>query len=66
LDSKSPEDKRREDRLMTSVDRINEMFGKGTLFFGAQGTEQTWRGASDHCSPGYTVSWNELPVARAK
>jgi len=66
MDSKSPEDKRRGDRLMISVDRINETFGKGTLFFGAQGTEQTWRGASDHCSPSYTVSWNELPVARAR
>ena len=66
LDEKNPEDRKRDDKLMESVDRINQSFGKGTLFFGSQGTNQKWRGASEHCSPNYTLNFAELPVVKAK
>ena len=66
LDGKQPNDRKREDGLMQSVDCINRAFGKGTLFFGSQGIGQQWRGASDYCSPNYTLNFAELPVAKAK
>ena len=66
LDDKKPEDRKRDDQLMESVDRINRHFGKGTLFFSSQGTDQKWRGASEHCSPNYTLHFTDLPVAKAK
>jgi len=65
-DGKSPEDQQRDDTLMNTVDRINRSFGKGTMLFGSQGVEQKWRGASEHCSPNYTVSFCDLPVVKAK
>ena len=66
LDGKNPADRKRDDQLMESVDRINRQFGKGTLLFGSQGTHQKWRGASEHCSPNYTLNFAELPVVKAK
>ncbi|GHT17492.1 umuC protein [Planctomycetales bacterium] len=66
FDDKLPEERDREGRLMNSVDQINRLMGKGKLFFGSQGTNLNWRGASDHCSPGYTTYWSDLPVAKAK
>ena len=66
LDDKNPEDRKRDDRLMESVDRINRQFGKGTVVFGSQGTDQRWRSASDHCSPNYTLRFDDLPIVKAK
>ena len=66
LDDKNPNDRERDEQLMSSLDRINRTFGKGTLFFGSQGTQQQWRGASEHCSPNYTLNFDELPVAKAR
>jgi DNA polymerase V len=66
LDNKTPEKRDQEERLMESVDHINQTMGKGKLFFCSQGTKQYWHGASEHRSPGYTVNWNELPIVKAK
>lgn len=66
LDDKNPEERERDERLMESLDRINRHFGKGTVTFGAQGTDQRWRGASEHSSPNYTLRFEELPIAKAK
>jgi DNA polymerase V len=62
----TPEEQERENRLMESIDQINRVLGKDTLFFGSQGTQRGWHGASEHRSPGYTVNWKEIPVVRAK
>jgi len=66
LSGKNPEEQKRDDTLMDTVDRINRSFGKDTLVFGSQGTEQKWRGASDHCSPNYTLDIAGFPVVKAK
>jgi len=66
LDGKNPSDRKREDSLMESVDRINQVFGRETLFFGSQGIQRQWRSASDHCSPNYTLHFTDLPVAKAR
>ncbi|MCL2711362.1 MAG: DUF4113 domain-containing protein [Planctomycetaceae bacterium] len=66
LGGKNPEEQKRDDTLMNTVDRINRSFGKDTLVFGSQGVEQKWRGASDHCSPNYTLDIAGFPVVKAK
>lgn len=48
-------------------DRINRLFGTGTLKFGSQGTaDPPWRGASEHSSPNYTLRFGDLPIVKAK
>ena len=66
MGGKYPEEQKRDETLMDTVDRINRSFGKGTMTFGSQGVEQKWRGASEHCSPNYTIHFSELPVVKAK
>jgi DNA polymerase V len=66
MDDKNPADREQDEHLMVSVDRINRVFGKGTVFFSSQGTDQKWLGASEHCSPNYTLSFAELPVVKAR
>jgi DNA polymerase V len=66
MGGKNPDDQQRDDTLMETVDQINRSFGKGTMVFGSQGVEQKWRGASEHCSPNYTLHFAELPVVKAK
>jgi len=66
LDAKNPTARKRDDQLMESVDRINRLCGKGTVFFGSQGIDQKWHSASEYCSPNYTLHFAELPVVKAK
>jgi DNA polymerase V len=66
MGGKNPDEQQRDDMLMETVDQINRSFGKGTMTFGSQGTEQKWRGASEHCSPNYTISFGDLPLVKAK
>jgi len=66
LGGKNLDNQQRDDTLMNTVDQINRSFGKGTVLFGSQGVEQKWRGASEHCSPNYTISFDDLPVVKAK
>ena len=66
MGSKNPAEQERDDTLMKTIDSINRSFGRGTMMFGSQGTEQKWRGASEHCSPNYTINFHDLPIAKAK
>ena len=66
LDNKPPAERSRDEQLMESLDRINQTFGKGTVFFSSQGVNQKWRSASEHCSPNYTLNFAELPVVKAR
>ena len=51
---------RHADRLMATVDRINEDLGPDTLFFGAEGINREWKMRCGSRSPRYTTQWNEL------
>jgi DNA polymerase V len=43
-----------------AVDAINRQYGKGTLFYAAEGTKKPWQMKSEKRSQRYTTSWNEL------
>jgi DNA polymerase V len=52
----------RQDRrdLMRVMDRINALYGRGTLKSGAEGLNPRWRTKREHQSPAYTTCWAEL------
>jgi DNA polymerase V len=45
---------------MQAVDVINTVWGKDTLFFGAQGLTRTWQMKQERRSLRSTTRWNEL------
>ncbi len=53
-------DSPREDTLMETLDRINNIEGKGALKFAACGIDPFWRMACQLKSPSYTTRWSEL------
>lgn len=56
---------RKEDqRLMKTIDQLNEKPGKGTVFSGNEGTNQTWRMKSAFHSPRYSTNWKEIPIVK--
>jgi len=54
----------RDKRLCAALDRLNSRFGKGTVFFGAEGVAREWRPNANFVSPCYTTDWDSLPCAR--
>jgi DNA polymerase V len=50
-------------RLMQVMDRINAVWGRGTLHSAAEGVNRTWAMKREKKSPAYTTRWDQLPVA---
>ncbi len=50
-------------QLMAVMDRINAMWGRGTLRSAATGVAKTWAMKREKMSPQYTTHWGQLPVA---
>ena len=50
-------------RLMETMDRINAIWGRGTLRSAAEGIDKRWRMKRERISPGYTTRWDQLPCA---
>ena len=51
--------------LMKTMDRINSLWGRGTLRSAAEGTAKAWKMKRERMSPRYTTAWNELLRVRA-
>lgn len=51
---------KKEKKLMSAMDRLNQEFGSGTLQYATQGIDKKWKGKSDQRSPRYTTKWDEL------
>jgi DNA polymerase V len=55
-------------KLMTTVDALNGRFGRGSLRLAGAGLDQdqrAWSMKQERRTPGYTTSWDGMPVARA-
>ena len=55
-------------RLMTTLDSINNRYGRNTMMLasaGLAGTNRTWSMRQERKTPGYTTSWDDIAVARA-
>ena len=55
----------KQQKLMKTVDRLNDKFGKDTLFWAASGINPSWATKREHVSPRYTTCWSELPIVKA-
>ncbi len=53
------------EQLMRVLDRVNERFGRDTLYFASCGLDRSWEMNRRHTSPAFISRWRELPVARA-
>lgn len=49
-------------RLMQTMDKINRIWGKGTLRSAAEGMHQAWSMKREKMSPQYTTCWDQLPM----
>ncbi len=55
-------------RLMTSLDDINQRYGRGTVLMasaGLDGDRRAWSMKQERRTPAYTTCWADMPVARA-
>jgi len=55
-------------RLMSTLDELNERYGRGTVLMasaGLAGNRRTWSMKQERRTPGYTTCWDDLAVARA-
>lgn len=50
-------------QLMAVMDRINSVWGRGTLHSAAEGVHKNWKMKREKMSPSYTTRWDQLPVA---
>jgi DNA polymerase V len=54
-------------QLMTTLDTLNQRFGKGTLKMacaGLDGDRRVWSMKQERRTPAYTTHWADIPVAR--
>lgn len=49
---------------LAAFDAINSRFGRATIKYAAEELSKAWQPKKQLCSPRYTTSWQELPVAR--
>ena len=62
-----PEADPRRMELMTTLDKINDKHGRGSLRFGAEGLSgQVWKMKQNNLSPRFTTEWDELATAYCK
>jgi len=47
-------------KIMKTMDKINNTFGRDTLKIASSGTKQNWSMKRQHISQRYTTNWNEL------
>ncbi len=59
-----PEDNKRSQKLMQTVDKINRTMGSNTLHYAAEGIQKPWQMRRAFLSPRYTTKWDEIPVVR--
>lgn len=55
----------RSEKLMASMDTINQRYGRGMVRTGVSGTKKRWAMRAENRSPRYTTQWNELPILNA-
>ena len=52
------------DKLMAVFDRLNQKYGRDTLFLGAQGVDKKWHMRRNMLTPQYTTKWQDLPKVK--
>ena len=55
-------------RLMTTLDQLNQRYGRGTVLMassGLDGDRRAWAMRQERRTPQYTTRWEDMPVVRA-
>ncbi len=52
-------------KITDLIDKINEVYGRDTVFYASLGIKRTWQMKREMKSPHYTTNWKELPVVNA-
>jgi DNA polymerase V len=52
------------DHWVTTIDRINKRFGKGTIHLGSEGFSKKWAMRQHYTSPAYTTRWTDIPIIK--
>jgi len=65
FDSQGGDRDARSESLMAVLDDVNQRYGRRSLHLAAEGCERPWQMRRGNLSPGYTTSWDGLPVVRA-
>jgi DNA polymerase V len=47
-------------KLMQVMDRINSIWGRGTLRSAAEGIQRNWKMKRERMSPCYTTNWEQV------
>jgi DNA polymerase V len=50
------------DKLMETLDALNQRFGRGTVKVSTQGAYQEWQMRQERKSPDYMTDWDEVPA----
>tara|TARA_R110002033_G_scaffold84545_2_gene135148 strand:- start:142 stop:429 length:288 start_codon:yes stop_codon:yes gene_type:complete len=50
--------------MMAVLDKLNNRYGRDTVFVAAQGIEHQWAMRRDFLTPQYTTSWGALPFIK--
>ncbi len=61
FDERDSHDMQKSQKLMQTLDAINQQFGSHTLKFASEGTKKTWQMSRELLSPCYTTNVNQLP-----
>ncbi len=61
----APEEQRRREALMTTIDGLNHRFGRGTVQWAACGLQPTWRMRRERLSRAATTRIGDIPTAWA-
>lgn len=56
----------RNENLMSTLDAINQRYGRGALRLAAEGVEKSWQMRRGNLSPRYTTEWTEVAAVLAK
>ena len=62
------DDGRDRGKLMSTLDGLNQRYGKGSVLMasaGLDGNKRAWSMKQERRTPGYTTCWEDMPVARA-
>lgn len=54
----------RSDRLMRLMNRLNDEYGRNTLYVASAGIQHRWSTQFEMRTPRYTTCWDELPFVR--
>ncbi len=68
LDLQDDDEQEDRGRLMTTLDTLNQRYGRGTVLMasaGLAGDRRAWSMRQERRTPGYTTCWEDMPVVRA-